>query len=103
MDNDPRFADFVILQAQNAGLFLGQIPNPATGEREVKMVAARSVLDSLEMLENKTAGNRTAEEDKLLQLALLNLRTLYAKVEAEQEGVDEDPDGPDVDDESDDY
>ena len=30
---DPRFHDFVLLQAQNAGLFLGQIPNPATGYR----------------------------------------------------------------------
>jgi hypothetical protein len=37
------------------------------------------------MLENKTTGNRTAEEDKLLQVALLNLRTLYLNVEAQQE------------------
>jgi hypothetical protein len=85
MDNDPRFADFVMMQAQNAGMFLGQIPNPASGKPEVHLKAARSVLDSLEMLENKTSGNRTGEEDKLLQTALLHLRTLYANVEAQQE------------------
>jgi hypothetical protein len=85
MDNDPRFAEFVILQAQNAGMFLGQIPNPTSGQPEVNIKAARTVLDSLEMLENKTTGNRTAEEDKLLQVALLNLRTLYLNVEAQQE------------------
>ena len=84
MENDPRFADFVILQAQNAGMFLGQIPHPTSGQPEVNIKAARSVLDSLEMLENKTSGNRTPEEDKLLQTALLNLRSLYAKVEAQQ-------------------
>ncbi|NIP96938.1 MAG: DUF1844 domain-containing protein [Akkermansiaceae bacterium] len=89
MENDPRFADFVILQAQNAGMFLGQIPNPTTGQPEVNIQAARSVLDSLEMLENKTQGNRTNGEDKLLQTALLNLRRLYAKVEAGQEPREE--------------
>ncbi len=89
MDNDPRFADFVILQAQNAGMFLGQIPNPASGKPEVNIKAARSVLDSLEMIENKTQGNRTAEEEKLLQTALLNLRSLYLNVEALQQGEEE--------------
>ena len=88
MDNDPRFADFVILQAQNAGMFLGQIPNPTSGKPEVNIKAARLVLDSLEMLENKTVGKRTPEEDQLLQTALLNLRSLYAKTEA-QEGEEE--------------
>lgn len=74
---DPRFNEFVILQAQNAGLFLGQIPNPLTGEKEINLRAAKSVIDSLEMLENKTAGNLTATEYNLLKLALNNLRPLY--------------------------
>ena len=77
MDPDQRFIDFVILQAQNAGLFLGQLPNPATGETRVQLRAARSVIDSLEMLQTKTSGNLTAQEEKLLQTALDNLRPLY--------------------------
>lgn len=76
---DPRFNDFVLLQAQNAGFFLGQLPNPATGEKQINLRAARSVIDSLEMLENKTAGNLTAEEEKLLSTALANLQPLYEK------------------------
>ncbi len=56
---DPRFNDFILLQAQNAGLFLGQIPNPASGEKSVNLRAAKSVIDSLGMLKNKTAGNLT--------------------------------------------
>ena len=84
MENDQRFADFVILQAQNAGMFLGKVPNPVSGTLEVNAKAARSVLDSLEMLELKTTGNRTPQEDKLLQTALRNIRTLYSEVETQE-------------------
>ena len=84
MENDQRFADFVILQAQNAGMFLGKVPNPVSGTLEVNAKAARSVLDSLEVLELKTTGNRTPQEDKLLQTALLNIRTLYSEVETQE-------------------
>jgi len=77
---DPRFNDFILLQAQNAGLFLGQLPNPATGQTSVNLQAAKSVIDSLDMLEAKTDGNLTAEESKLLGAALANLRPLYEKI-----------------------
>ena len=74
---DPRFNEFVILQAQNAGLFLGQIPNPQSGQKSVNLRAAQSVIDSLEMLTSKTHGNLTASEAKLLATALQNLNPLY--------------------------
>lgn len=74
---DSRFSDFIIFQAQNAGLFLGQIPNPHTGQKQVNLRAATSVMDSLEMLASKTRGNLTDSESKLLNTALENLRPLY--------------------------
>lgn len=74
---DPRFNEFVILQAQNAGLFLGQIPNPHSGEKQINLRAAKSVIDSLEMLAFKTLGNLTTSEAKLLDTALENLRPLF--------------------------
>jgi hypothetical protein len=76
---DPRFNEFILFQAQNAGLFLGQIPHPSTGERTVNLRAAKSVIDSLEMLAAKTTGNLTETEEKLLTTALANLRPLYDK------------------------
>jgi len=79
---DPRFNEFVILQAQNAGLFLGQIPHPQTGEKSVNLRAAQSVIDSLEMLASKTRGNLTASEDKLLTAAIQNLKPLYQSAQA---------------------
>jgi len=74
---DPRFNEFIILQAQNAGLFLGQIPNPHSGEKQINLRAAKSVIDSLEMLASKTRGNLTDSEEKLLATALDNLRPLF--------------------------
>lgn len=78
---DPRFSDFIFLQAQNAGLFLGQLPNPATGKCSVNLKAAKTVLDSLEMLSVKTQGNLTPQENTLLLKALENIRSLYDTAE----------------------
>ena len=86
---DPRFNDFVLLQAQNAGLFLGQIPNPATKEKSVNLRAAKSVIDSLGMLRKKTAGNLTETEEKLLEMALKNLLPLYKSALNDSESSDE--------------
>lgn len=79
---DPRFNEFIILQAQNAGLFLGQIPSPHSGEKQINLRAAKSVIDSLEMLASKTQGNLTPSEQKLLTTALENLRPLYQAARA---------------------
>ncbi len=82
---DPRFAAFVYFQAQNGGLFLGKIPNPATGGQTVNIRAARSVVDSLEMLSAKTKGNLNAAEERLLNLAVDNLRRLFDEIAANHE------------------
>lgn len=82
-DADPRFNEFILIQAQNAGLFLGQLPNPQTGENTVNLRAAKSVMDSLEMLASKTKGNLTSSESKLLDTALTNLRPIYEKASAQ--------------------
>ena len=82
-DADPRFNEFILIQAQNAGLFLGQLPNPQTGENSVNLRAAKSVMDSLEMLASKTKGNLTSSEAKLLETALTNLRPIYEQASAQ--------------------
>lgn len=78
---DKRFMDFVLFQAQNAGLFLGKIPNPATGETSLNIRAAQSVLDSLEMLQDKTKGNLVKEEQDFLDKAVGNIETLLEAAE----------------------
>lgn len=85
---DPRFNEFLLLQAQNAGLFLGQIPHPQSGQKTIHLRAARSVIDSLEMLTSKTRGNLTTSESKLLATLLDNLTPLYESAAAESEDSD---------------
>ena len=79
-----RFIEFVIMHAQNAALFLGQIPNPKTGEAEVNLDLARMFIDQLAMIQEKTRGNLTNEETKVLSNALSNLQMAYVEIAKEQ-------------------
>jgi uncharacterized protein DUF1844 len=82
-----RFIEFVIMHAQNAALFLGQIPNPKSGEPEVNLDLARMFIDQLAMIQEKTRGNLTSEEATVLRNALSNLQMAY--VEASGSGARE--------------
>ena len=79
-----RFIEFVIMHAQNAALFLGQIPNPKSGDPEVNLDLARMFIDQLEMIQEKTRGNLTSEEAKVLSNALSNLQMAYVEIAKEQ-------------------
>jgi hypothetical protein len=74
-----RFIEFVMMHAQNAALFLGQIPNPKTGEPEINLDLARMFIDQLEMIQEKTRGNLTNEETMVLRNALSNLQMAYVE------------------------
>ena len=89
-----RFIEFVVMHAQNAALFLGQIPNPRTGEAEVNLDLARMFIDQLAMIQEKTRGNLTSEEAKVLSNALSNLQMAYVEVGREQPGIAAQPEAP---------
>jgi hypothetical protein len=78
-----RFIEFVMMHAQNAALFLGQIPNPKTGEGEVNLELAKMFIDQLAMIQEKTRGNLTNEESTVLRNALSNLQMAYVEVARE--------------------
>src|SRR5919201_4014913 len=75
-----RFIEFVMMHAQNAALFLGQIPNPKTGEGEVNLELAKVFIDQLAMIQEKTRGNLTSEETTVLRNAISNLQLAYVEV-----------------------
>jgi hypothetical protein len=74
-----RFIEFVMMHAQNAALFLGQIPNPKTGEPEINLDLARMFIDQLEMVQEKTRGNLTNEEATVLRNAVSNLQMAFVE------------------------
>ena len=97
-----RFIEFVMMQAQQAAMFLGRIPNPQTGKPEVNLEIARMFIDQLEMIHEKTRGNLTAEESEILTRVLSDLQLSFVQVagsapEAAQPVVadaSEEPDAP---------
>jgi hypothetical protein len=78
-----RFIEFVMMQAQNAALFLGQIPNPQTGKGEVNLELAKMFIDQLGMIQDKTRGNLTNEEGAVLKNTLSNLQMAFVEVSKE--------------------
>jgi hypothetical protein len=74
-----RFIELVMMQAQQAALFLGRIPNPETGKGEVNLEYARMFIDQLEMLQDKTRGNLSAEESQVLGGVLSDLRLAFVQ------------------------
>ncbi|MEY2548890.1 MAG: hypothetical protein QOD64_1472 [Verrucomicrobiota bacterium] len=78
-----RFIEFVMMQAQNAALFLGQIPNPQTGKGEVNLELAKMFIDQLGMIQEKTRGNLTSEETAVLRNTLSNLQMAFVEVSKE--------------------
>jgi hypothetical protein len=75
-----RFIEFVMMHAQNAALFLGQIPNPKTGQGEVNLELAKMFIDQLAMIQEKTRGNLTNDEGTVLRNAISNLQMAYVEV-----------------------
>src|SRR5882672_6343531 len=75
-----RFIEFVMMHAQNAALFLGQIPNPKTGQGEVNLELAKMFIDQLAMIQEKTRGNLSSEEATVLRNTLANLQMVYVEV-----------------------
>jgi Domain of unknown function (DUF1844) len=80
------FIEFVMMQAQNAALFLGQIPNPRGGQPEVNLPLAKMFIDQLAVIAAKTHGNLNADEAKVLDSALTQLEAAFVDVASRTEG-----------------
>ncbi len=72
-----RFIEFIMMQAQQAALFLGRIPNPNSGQKEPDLDVARMLIDQLEMLREKTRGNLNHEETEILGSILTDLQQAF--------------------------
>jgi hypothetical protein len=72
-----RFIELVMMQAQQAAMFLGHVPNPQTGQPEVNLEFARMFIDQIEMLQEKTRGNLSNEETQMLNSVLSDLRLAF--------------------------
>lgn len=71
------FSTFIFSLNSSALVHLGVIEDPATGQKDKNLPIAKQTIDIIGMLEEKTRGNLTNEEENLLKDILYNLRMLY--------------------------
>jgi hypothetical protein len=73
------FGQMVLQLSQMATMFLGSTPHPQTGESVRDLETARLFIDQLEMLEVKTKGNLSKDEERLLRQSLMSLRMAFVE------------------------
>jgi hypothetical protein len=73
------FSTFVLSIIGSACVHLGDAPSP-DGREERNLVLAHQDIDLLTLLQEKTKGNLTGEEERLLDQALYDLRMRYVEV-----------------------
>jgi len=76
------FNIFVLSLNASALIHLGESRDAAAGQAsapEINVPLARQTIDILSMLEEKTRGNLTGEEERLLHQILFDLRLRYSK------------------------
>jgi hypothetical protein len=82
------FIAFVLSLASNAAVHFGDLPDPLTNEtRAPDLEAAAQLIDLLAMLEEKTRGNLSPEERRLLDQVIFELRMRYVDVKKAQSPI----------------
>jgi len=73
------FMQMVFQLSSLATMLLGKVPHPDTGETQRDLESAQVVIDQLDMLEAKTKGNLSREEEQMLKQTLMGLRMAYVE------------------------
>lgn len=73
------FSGFILSLHTSALFHFGDFQDPASGEKKIDLDAAKQTIDILSMLKEKTRGNLTENEQRLVDGALFELRMRYVK------------------------
>jgi Domain of unknown function (DUF1844) len=71
------FSTFVVSLSSSVLIHLGVVPDPMTREKKKDLATAKQTIDMLGMLQEKTRGNLSSEENQLLEGLLYDLRMRY--------------------------
>lgn len=74
------FQTFVLSIIGSAYVHMGDAPDPEGPSREPNLLLARQDIDLLRLLQEKTKGNLTGDEERLLEQALYDLRMRFVEV-----------------------
>lgn len=70
---------FILSVASAAYMGLGVVPSGDDKKTSVNLDLAKQNIDLLELIHEKTKGNRTAEEDRLIEQLLFEVRMRYVE------------------------
>lgn len=73
------FATFILSLSHSALVHMGEAPSPETGKPDKNLPLARQTVDVIAMLEDKTKGNLTGDEERLIGQVLFDLRMRYVE------------------------
>jgi len=73
------FSTFVLSLGTSVLYHLGVASDPETGTARTNLPMARQVIDIMSVLKDKTTGNLTIEEGKLLDTLLFDLRLKFVE------------------------
>lgn len=71
------FTQFITSLGYQALMHLGEIPYPGTEEKRLDLETAKETIDILILLDSKTKGNQTPEEQKLFKTLLAELQMKF--------------------------
>jgi hypothetical protein len=72
-------AGLFMMLASSAVVALGDAPDPLTGQRQVDLAQAADAIDLLILLREKTEGNRSPDENRILEEVLYDLQLRYVQ------------------------
>ncbi len=71
------FSSFLLSLSSSTLLHLGEVADPQSGEKKKDLDLAKQSIDIISLLRDKTKGNLTQEEEKLLDHLLYDLRMRF--------------------------
>ncbi len=80
MDQAWTFSTFILSLSSSVLVSLGELPDPITKEKKVDLNMARQTISLIEILKEKTKGNLTEEEERLIESTLCDLKLKYVDV-----------------------
>lgn len=85
MEQNSQFFNYITSMGYQALIFLGAIEDPNTNQTRKNLKHARLLIDTLTMIQEKTQGNLSSEEENLLTTYVYELQQKYDTIIKEED------------------
>lgn len=81
------FSNYIASLGFQALIFMGEIPNPMTQQVEKNLAQSKFLIDTLVLLREKTKGNLTEQEGRLLNGSIYELQVKFVEILQKEQGT----------------